>query len=135
MRQQPEATEARLALQPPGKLVAEGDHLERRGEHELARVQNERLTVGDLEHGGEVVLLLRRVDVRVQMVVEDPEEAVEPDVDAGRLHQRGIERLQLKLTGLELVDEVAVGKKHGRQRTWGTSFEFRGVCRTCVRYR
>ena len=71
------------------------DHLERRGEHELARVEHERLAVVHLDQRGEVVLLLGGVDMGVQVVVEDPEPPVEADVDAGRLDQLGVERLEL----------------------------------------
>ena len=58
------------------------DHLVRRAEHELARVQDERLVALRLDHPGQVGLVGRRVDVRVPVVLEDPEEPVEPDVDA-----------------------------------------------------
>ena len=43
-------------------------------EHELARVQDERLVVLGLDQPGQLGLLLRRVDVRVAVVLEHPEE-------------------------------------------------------------
>jgi hypothetical protein len=61
--------------------------LEGGAQHELARVQHERLVAVRLDQRGQVVLLQRRVDVRVPGVVEHPEEPVEPDVDARGLHQ------------------------------------------------
>ena len=86
--------------------------LQRRGEHELPRVQHERLAVGHLDQRGQVVLLHRRVDVGVEVVVEDPEQPVQSHVDAGRLNQGGLERLQAQRAGLDLGDQVAVGEQH-----------------------
>ena len=57
-----------------------------------------------LDQRRQVVLLLGRVDVGVEMVVEHPEEPVEPDVDAGRLNQRGIERIEQQTARFDLVD-------------------------------
>ena len=51
-------------------------------EHELARVQDERLVALRLDLAGQVGLVRGRVDVRVAVVLEDPEEPVQPDVDA-----------------------------------------------------
>ena len=65
-------------------------------ERELARVQDERLVALGLDQAGEVRLVDRRVDVRVAVVLEHPEVAVEPDVDARRLDHRRVERLQLR---------------------------------------
>ncbi|OLB64618.1 MAG: hypothetical protein AUI10_10355 [Actinobacteria bacterium 13_2_20CM_2_72_6] len=95
MCQQPQPAEARLPFQPAGELVAERDDLDGGREHELTRMEDERLAGGDLDHGREIVLLDRRVDVRVQVVVEDPEQAVEPHVDARRLDQGRLERIEL----------------------------------------
>ena len=41
---------------------------------------------------GQVGLVRGRVDVRVAVVLEDPEEPVQPDVDRRRLHHRRVER-------------------------------------------
>ena len=68
----------------PGRPA--GSRLQRRAEHELARVQHERLPLGGLDEAGELVLPLSRVDVRVPGVVEDTEQAVEANVHAGRLN-------------------------------------------------
>ena len=54
--QQPEPAEARLPLQPRDEVVGEPHALERRAEHELARVEDERL-VADLDELGQVLLL------------------------------------------------------------------------------
>ena len=52
--QQPETPEARLALQPRDQVVGQRHPLDRRAEHELARVQDEGLVAGDLDHLGQV---------------------------------------------------------------------------------
>ncbi len=107
--QQAEAAEAGLALDAGGEFVSEAHDLEGRGEHELAGMQDERLAVGDLHQRGEVVLLDRRVDVRVQVVVEDAEPAVQPYVDAGGLDQLAVERLEVELATLVRGHQVPVG--------------------------
>ena len=83
-------------------------------EHELARVQDERLLAVGLHHPGEVGLVLGRVDVRVPVVLEDTEEAVEPDVDARGLHHVRFEGLEADPLGVDLGEDVAVGEKHTR---------------------
>lgn len=108
----PRRPRGRFALQTSGEVVGQGDELERRAEHELAGVQHERLTVLRFDQRGELVLLLGRVDVGVASVVENPEHAVKADVDAGRLHQRVIERLDAQPPGGDFGPEVAIGEQH-----------------------
>ena len=91
------------------------DDLERRAEHELARVQHERLVAVGLDQRGQVVLLQRRVDVGVPGVVEDPEEPVEPDVDARGLHQPRVVGLQAEAPLGDRGLDVAVGQQHGAE--------------------
>src|SRR5690606_39776516 len=62
--------------------------------------------------GGEVGLSYRRIDVGVQVVVEHPEQPVEPDVDAGRLQQLRLERVEPQLAGLDSDRQVPVGEEH-----------------------
>ena len=83
-------------------------------EHELARVQDERLVAVRLDQPGQVGLLVGRVDVRVPVVLEDPEEPVEADVDAGRLDHRRVVRVEADPAGVDLGPDVAVGEQHGR---------------------
>jgi hypothetical protein len=45
-------------------------------------MQHERLVIVGLDQPGQVRLLHRRVDVRVAVVLEDPEEPVHADIDA-----------------------------------------------------
>ncbi len=92
--EQAEPAERALALQPGGDVVGQGDDLVRRAEHELAGVQDERLVAVRLDQPGQLGLLDRRVDVRVAVVLEHPEVAVDPHVDAGRLHHGRVVRIE-----------------------------------------
>jgi hypothetical protein len=76
-------------------------------------VEQERLVVGHLDELGEVVLLLGRVDVGVAVVGEDPEEAVEPHVDAARLDHRLVVGRQRHPAGRQARLEVTVREQHG----------------------
>ena len=108
VRQQTEAPQARLALDPGREVVGERHRLEGAAQHELAGVQHEALGRVDLDEAGQVGLVLRRVDDRVLVVVEEPEELVEPDVDAARLHHGGVPRVEPDPPGLDLGPDVAV---------------------------
>src|SRR5450756_2279512 len=85
MRQEPQPAVTRLALEAPGNIVRQRDDLVSRGEDELPWMQDERLLAVCLHQAGQVGLLHRRVDVRVLVVLEHPEVAVESHVNAGRL--------------------------------------------------
>ncbi len=113
VREQPEPTEARLALQPGGQRVAQRHPLVGAAEHELTGMQEERLVGADLDETGEVRLLHRGVDDAVLVVVEEPEELVDPDVHAAGLHHRRLERVQHDLPGVDGGTDVPVGEQHG----------------------
>ena len=49
------------------------------------------------------------------MVLEDPEEAVEPDVDRRRLQHRGVPGLHHDPAGVDLGQDVAVAEQHARR--------------------
>ena len=55
--EQAKPAERALALQPPGEVVGQPHALERRAEHELARVQDERLVAVGLDRRRQLVLL------------------------------------------------------------------------------
>src|SRR6478609_9825257 len=76
-------------------------------------MQDERVLTIHLDQTGQVVLLDLWVDVRVPRIVEYPEEAVQPHVDAGGLDQRGVERVERQGAGLDLREQVTVGQQHG----------------------
>jgi hypothetical protein len=83
-------------LNPGSMNPAVGDAFEGRAQHEFTRMQHKGVCAVHLDQRREVVLLDLRVDVGVAGVVENPEEAVQPHVDAGRLNQRCIERVEAK---------------------------------------
>ena len=96
----------------PARSSGSVHELQRRAEHELAGMQHERFPVDRFDQGGQLVLLLRRVDVGVLGVVEHPEEAVQANVDAGRLHQGVVERVDAQPAGGDFGPEVAIGEQH-----------------------
>ena len=122
MGQEAEPAEGRLAFQPACQVVGQGAPLERRAEDELTGVQDEGLALLRLDQAGEIVLPDRRVDVRVSGVVEDAEQVVEADVDARRLHEVGVERVDAQSPGGDFGPEVAIGEQHRAERIrWGVS--------------
>jgi hypothetical protein len=71
-----------------------------------------RVTVSSVDPS-EVGLLGRWVDVGVLVVVEEPEELVEPDVDARRLDHLRVPRVEHDPLGGDLGPDVLVGEQHG----------------------
>jgi hypothetical protein len=71
--EQAQAAEGRLALKARHQIARNAHTLEGRAQHELTRVQHERLVVGDGDQLGEVVLRLCRVDERLRVVAEHAE--------------------------------------------------------------
>ena len=47
------------------------------------------------------------------MVFEDPEESVEPDIDAGRLDHRLLEGVNLDPAGLDFGADITIREQHG----------------------
>jgi hypothetical protein len=113
--EQAEPPQRALALESGREVVGDRHDLQRRAEHELPRVQHEGLVALGLHERGQVVLLLRRVDVRVPRVVEHAEVAVETDVDARGLHQPRVVRLDAEATLGDRGRDVAVAQQHGAQ--------------------
>src|SRR6476620_6259236 len=112
VREQAQPAELRLALHACGDVVGQRHHLVGRPEDELARVQDERLVTLRLDLAGQLGLVGGRVDVGVAMVLEDPEEPVEPDVDAGRLQHLRVPRIERDPAGVDLSGDVAVREQH-----------------------
>ena len=75
-------------------------------------MQDERLFAIGLDEPGQVGLFHRGVDVRVAVVLEDPEVPVHPDVDAGRLDQSGIVRIEFDPARFDLGLDVTIGEEH-----------------------
>ena len=111
--QQAEAAERALALQARDEIVGERDPLERRAEHELAGMQDERTTVLDLDQLREVFLRLLRVDVGRRVVAEDSEQAVDVEVDGRRLDRAVVERVDDDPARRELLTDGDVRQDHG----------------------
>ena len=68
---------------------------------------------GGFDHSGQFRLIGSRVDVRIAMIFEDSEVAVEPDVDTGRLDQLGRVGLQGNPALIDLRSNVAIREQHG----------------------
>jgi hypothetical protein len=81
VRQESQAPQRALALEPRRQVVGQADPLEGGAEHELPRVQDERLVGLGLDQPGEFRLVGLRVDEGVLVVVEQAEVAVESHVD------------------------------------------------------
>jgi hypothetical protein len=71
--------------------------------------------------------------VGVEVVVEYPEESVEPNVDAGRLQQLRLEGRQREVARLDLGDQVTVGEQHRNTIPTCPFGVFWWACRTLVR--
>ena len=108
----PSRPSARLALEPRDEVVGQPDALERRAEHELAGMEDERVLVVDLDELGQLRLLDLDVDERIAVVVEDAEEPVDADVDARRLEKRLVVRVDLDPPLGEQAGDRRVGEHH-----------------------
>src|SRR5207244_1904851 len=104
--------EGALAVEPGGQVIRETHALERRGQRELRRMQDERATVTDLDELGEVLLGLLRVDERRRVVPEHAEVPVDVHVDGRRLDVGVVERLDGDATRLQLGANGRVRQDH-----------------------
>src|SRR3984957_13684481 len=75
-------------------------------------MQHKGLALDRFHQAGQLVLLLRRVDVGVARVVENPEQTVEANVDTGRLHQGVVEGINSQPPSGDFSSEVAIGEQH-----------------------
>src|SRR4051794_7404917 len=112
--QQPEAAEARLALEPADDVIRKLHPLERLAQDELAGMQDERILARDLDQLGQLLHRLAHVDVGVARVVKHAELAVGAHVDARRLNQRLVVRVEDNAPGLNLGANGPVREHHGR---------------------
>ncbi len=108
-----EPCERALALEPRDDVIGQGDALERRAEHELTGVEDERLVIGLVDDVREVRLDLVRVDGEMAVVREHPEGRPEPHVEARRLDRILIERIDADTALREGGADGAVGQDHG----------------------
>src|SRR5262249_29113496 len=99
-----------LAVEAGRQVVGKPHTLERRGEREFGRVEDERPPVVDLDELREVLLGLLRIDERSRVVPEHPEVAIDVHVDGRRLHVGVVERLDDDAPRLELLADRLVGQ-------------------------
>jgi hypothetical protein len=118
MDQEAQPAERALSFEPRDEVVGEGDPLERRSQHELARMEDERLAVV-LDHDFlcEVLLGLADVDECVARVVEDAKVAVDTNIDARRLQKSGVVRVDTDAAFVEETLDRPVGEDHGGDST------------------
>ena len=108
----PEPAERALAFEPCDEIVRQRDALQRRAENELARMEDERLVVGHLDELREVLLVGLDVDERVPGVAEDAEVAVDAHVQARRLHEPRLVRIDTDAALVEEAPDGAIGEDH-----------------------
>ena len=99
-----------LPFEPGDEVVRQLDPFERLAEHEFAGMEDERLVVGDRQQLGQVGLGRPDVDVRVAVVAEDPERAIEVQVDRRRLEVLRVVRVDADVASLERRADVAIGE-------------------------
>src|SRR5689334_14261045 len=76
-------------------------------------MEDERMVAVDRHELGQLLLLDLHVDERVAVVVEDPEEVVDADVDARRLQERVVVRVDLDAALREEAGDRRIGEDHG----------------------
>ena len=114
MDQESQPPQAALSLEPGDEVVRQLHPFERLAQHELARVEDERLVAGDGQELGQVRLRLPDIDVGVAVVAEDPEAPVKVEVDRAGLEVHRIVGRDPDAPGLQLCPDVAVGQHaHG----------------------
>ncbi len=112
--QQAEPSEAGLALEPGRKIVAQGDDLVGGSQDELTGMQHERFLAERFNQTCQVGLVDGRIDVRVTVVLEDPEVAVQTDVHTRRLHHLRVIGLEHDALGFDRGSDIPVGQQHVR---------------------
>jgi len=117
VNEETQAPERALAFQAGDEVVGERDALESRPEDELARVEDERLLrVSHLDELGQVLHRLLDVDEGVTGVAEDPKEAVDANVHAGRLNELLVEGVDRDAALFDQAADGAIGQDHGSRK-------------------
>ena len=78
-------------------------------------MEDERFVIQDLDQLGQILHALLDVDIGVPRVPEDPEEPVDPDVDARRLDQLLVEGVDSDPPLGEQSADRTVGENHRGQ--------------------
>src|SRR5690606_15001114 len=108
MREQSQTPERTFSLEACRNISGQGNLLVRRAEHEFPRMQNKAFGRIDLYESRELGLIFGGVNHGVLVIVEESKVAIEPHVDARRLHHRGLARRQADATGSEFCVDVTV---------------------------
>jgi hypothetical protein len=127
MGKQAKSPERALALKTGGDVIRQSDELEGRTEHKLTRVKDERLVGIHLQEMSKVWLIFCWVNKGVLVVVEEPEEAVEPHVNARWLNHVEIKWFEADTARVKLGPNVAITEKHGLRLARN-----RGTEQTCI---
>jgi len=110
MDQEPQPPQAALAFEARHQVVRQLHPFQCLAQHELARVEDERLVVRDRQELGQAGLRLADVDVGVPVVAEDAEAPIKVEVDGARLEVDRIVRLDPHAPRLQLRPDVPVGQ-------------------------
>ena len=109
----PSRPERALPFEAGDEIVRQLHPLERRAEHELAGVKDERIAVLDLHELRQPLLLALDVDVGIAVVAKDPKQAVDANIEARRLHQRRVVRIDHDPALVDQSRDRPVGENHG----------------------
>jgi hypothetical protein len=101
MDQEAEPPERALPFKPCDQVIREPNALQGGAKDELTGMEDERRSVLDLDELGQVFLRLANVDIGIAVVVENPEVPVNANVDARRLEQRIVVRIDLDAAFLQ----------------------------------
>ena len=112
---QAEAAEAALAVDHTHDVVGAAHHFGGVTERELTGMQHEHIALGHDDRVHQLRLLLERIDVGEAAVAHHPELGAEAHVDAGRLHERRVVRVEQDAARTEEFAQGAVGEDHGHE--------------------
>ena len=109
-----EAAEAAAAFEPREQIRGELERLDRHAQHQLPRMQRERLVGAnlDLAHDLVDVHALAQVDVSEAAVFEHAEPGAQPEIDgtAAKLRLEIDRRRDADLAGREVQTDVTIGE-------------------------
>src|SRR5664279_1931054 len=125
MDQQAETAERALALEPGDQVGRQLDPLDGLAQDELTGVQDEGLVIVDPEQLRQVRLRSPDVDERVAVVAEDPEAAVQVEVDRRGLQVARVVRVEADLACLDRGPDVPVGEHAHRARLLSSRVAYR----------
>ncbi len=105
-----------LPFEPGHEVVGQLHPFEGLAKHELARMQDEGLLVGDRQQLGQVGLRLADIDEGIAVVAEHAELPVQVQVDRRRLEAVGVIRVDAHPTGFHGGADITVREDAHRRR-------------------